>query len=161
MAELHDLSPAAGSHRNPKRLGRGQGSGTGKTAGRGQKGAGARTGNKSRPGFEGGQMPLHRRIPKRGFKNFSRVEYQVVNVRDLGGLTGDVTPESLKAGGLISTLRQPVKVLGDGELGSSLSVSAHAFSKSAREKIEGAGGSVEVLTGAGGEDRAVGAAEPR
>ena len=161
MAELHDLSPAAGSHRNPKRLGRGQGSGTGKTAGRGQKGAGARAGNKSRPGFEGGQMPLHRRIPKRGFKNFSRVEYQVVNVRDLGGLTGDVTPESLKAGGLISTLRQPVKVLGDGELGSSLSVSAHAFSKSAREKIEGAGGSVEVLTGAGGEDRAVGAAEPR
>ena len=161
MAELHDLSPATGSHRNPKRLGRGQGSGTGKTAGRGQKGAGARAGNKSRPGFEGGQMPLHRRIPKRGFKNFSRVEYQVVNVRDLGGLTGDVTPESLKAGGLISTLRQPVKVLGDGELGSSLSVSAHAFSKSAREKIEGAGGSVEVLTGAGGEDRAVGAAEPR
>ena len=161
MAELHDLSPAAGSHRNPKRLGRGQGSGTGKTAGRGQKGAGARAGNKSRPGFEGGQMPLHRRIPKRGFKNFSRVEYQVVNVRDLGGLTGDVTPESLKAGGLISTLRQPVKVLGDGELGSSLFVSAHAFSKSAREKIEGAGGSVEVLTGAGGEDRAVGAAEPR
>ena len=161
MAELHDLSPAAGSRRNPKRLGRGQGSGTGKTAGRGQKGAGARAGHKSRPGFEGGQMPLHRRIPKRGFKNFSRVEYQVVNVRHLGGLTGNVTPESLKAAGLIATLRQPVKVLGDGEMGSSLSVAAHAFSKSAREKIEGAGGSVEVLTGAGGEDRAVGAAEPR
>lgn len=161
MAELHDLSPAAGSRRNPTRLGRGQGSGTGKTAGRGQKGAGSRAGHKSRPGFEGGQMPLHRRIPKRGFKNFSRVEYQVVNVRDLKGPTGTVTPKSLKAAGLIASLRRPVKVLGDGELGGSLSVSAHAFSKSAREKIEGAGGSVVVLNGVGGEDRAVGAAEPR
>ena len=161
MAELHDLSPAAGSRRNPKRLGRGQGSGTGKTAGRGQDGAGSRSGNKSRPGFEGGQMPLHRRIPKRGFKNFSRVEYQVVNVRDLEGLAGAVTPESLKAAGLIASLRRPVKVLGTGDLGGSLSVSAHAFSKSAREKIEGAGGSVVVLTGAGGEERAAGAAESR
>jgi large subunit ribosomal protein L15 len=106
-------------------------------------------------------MPLHRRIPKRGFKNFSRVEYQVVNVRDLKGPTGTVTPKSLKAAGLIASLRRPVKVLGDGELGGSLSVSAHAFSKSARKKIEGAGGSVVVLTGVGGEDRAGGAAEPR
>jgi large subunit ribosomal protein L15 len=161
MAELHDLSPAEGSRRNPKRLGRGQGSGTGKTSGRGQKGAGARAGSKSRPGFEGGQMPLHRRIPKRGFKNFARVEYQVVNVRDLTGLTGTVTPGSLKAAGLVASLRRPVKVLGNGELDSSLSVSAHAFSKSAREKIEGAGGSVMVLTGARNEDRAAGAAESR
>ncbi|HCR04548.1 MAG TPA: 50S ribosomal protein L15, partial [Gemmatimonadetes bacterium] len=147
--------------RNPKRLGRGQGSGTGKTAGRGQKGAGSRAGHKSRAGFEGGQMPLHRRIPKRGFKNFARVEYQVVNVRDFKGLTGTVTPESLKTAGLIASLRRPVKVLGSGELGGSLSVSAHAFSKSAREKIEGAGGSVVVLNGVGGDDRAVEAAEPR
>ena len=161
MAELHDLSPAAGSRRNPKRLGRGQGSGTGKTAGRGQKGAGSRAGHKTRPGFEGGQMTLHRRIPKRGFKNFARVEYQVVNVRDLKGLSGAVTPEILKAAGLIASLRIPVKVLGDGELDGSLSVFAHAFSKSARAKIEGAGGSVEVLTGAVRESRAAGAAESR
>lgn len=161
MAELHDLSPAPGSRRNRKRLGRGQGSGTGKTAGRGQKGAGSRSGSKSRPAFEGGQMPLHRRIPKRGFKNFTRVEYQVVNVRDLEGLAGAVTPQSLKAAGLIASVRRPVKVLGDGELGSVVSVSAHAFSKSARAKIEGAGGSVAVLTGAGDGDRTAGAAEPR
>ena len=145
MAELHDLSPPAGSHRDPKRLGRGPGSGTGKTAGRGQKGAGARTGSTTKPGFEGGQMPLQRRIPKRGFKNFRRVEHQVVNVRDLAGLTGEVTPESLKAAGLIGTLRRPVKVLGEGDLDTAVSVSAHAFSKSARAKIEGTGGSVAVL----------------
>ena len=106
-------------------------------------------------------MTLHRRIPKRGFKNFARVEYQVVNVRDLKGLSGAVTPEILKAAGLIASLRIPVKVLGDGELDGSLSVFAHAFSKSARAKIEGAGGSVEVLTGAVRESRAAGAAESR
>ena len=106
-------------------------------------------------------MTLHRRIPKRGFKNFARVEYQVVNVRDLKGLSGAVTPEILKAAGLIASLRIPVKVLGDGELDGSLSVFAHAFSKSARAKIEGAGGSVEVLTGAVREGRAAGAAESR
>lgn len=145
MAELHDLSPAPGSHRDRKRLGRGPGSGTGKTAGRGGKGQSARTGYKRKRGFEGGQMPLHRRLPKRGFKNFSRVEYQVVNVRDLAGLAGEVTPESLKRAGLVANLREPVKVLGDGELKVKLAVSAHAFSKSAREKIEGAGGSVTVL----------------
>ena len=166
MAELHDLSPSPGSHRDRKRLGAGPGSGTGKTAGRGGKGQSARTGYKRRRGFEGGQMPLHRRIPKRGFKNFTRVEYQVVNVRDLAGLEGDVTPESLKQAGLVATLRRPVKVLGDGELTAKLSVSAHAFSKSAREKIEGAGGSVTVLEGAaqaaadaGADAAAAGAAE--
>src|SRR5207237_3162257 len=93
-------------------------------------------------------MPLHRRIPKRGFKNFARVEYQVVNVRDLAELTGDITPESLKAAGLVANLRQPVKVLGDGELKVKVSVTAHAFSKSAREKIEGAGGTATVLEAA-------------
>ena len=151
MAELHDLKPAPGSRRNRKRVGRGPGSGTGKTAGRGQKGAGARSGATAKPGFEGGQMPLQRRIPKRGFKNFRRVEYQVVNVRDLSGLEGEVTPETLKAAGLVASLRRPVKVLGDGDPGGALSVSAHAFSKSARAKIEAAGGSATVLGGGRGK----------
>ena len=145
MAELHDLKPAPGSHRDPKRIGRGQGSGTGKTAGRGGKGQSARTGYKRKRGFEGGQMPLHRRLPKRGFKNFTRVEYQVVNLRDLAAIEGDVTPQTLKAAGLIASLKRPVKVLGDGELGGRVSVSAHAFSKSAREKIEATGGSATVI----------------
>jgi large subunit ribosomal protein L15 len=144
MAELHDLSPVPGSHRSRKRVGRGPGSGTGKTAGRGEKGQKARSGGSIPAGFEGGQMPLHRRIPKRGFHNRNRVEYQVVNVRDLDGLEGDVTPETLRQAGLIGSLRKPVKVLGNGELQAKLQVTAHAFSKSAREKIEAAGGSVTV-----------------
>jgi large subunit ribosomal protein L15 len=145
MAELHDLTPAPGSHRDRKRIGRGPGSGTGKTAGRGGKGQSARTGYKRKRGFEGGQMPLHRRLPKRGFTNFARVEYQVVNIRDLAALEGDVTPDTLHQAGLVATMRRPVKVLGDGDLGRAASVTAHAFSKSAREKIESAGGSVTVL----------------
>ena len=146
MAELHDLSPAPGSHRDRKRIGRGPGSGTGKTSGRGGKGQSARTGYKRKRGFEGGQMPLHRRLPKRGFKNFNRVDYQVVNVRDLSVLTGEVGPDQLHQAGLIANLRRPVKILGDGELGLPLTVSAHAFSQSARTKIEAAGGSVTVLS---------------
>jgi len=146
MAELHDLSPASGSHRSRKRLGRGPGSGTGKTSGRGQKGQGARAGGNVSPHFEGGQMPLHRRIPKRGFTNINRVEYQVVNVRDLDAFEGEVTVSSLKGAGLIRHAARPVKILGQGEVGKALSVEAHAFSKSAREKIEAAGGSVSVLT---------------
>jgi len=145
MAELHDLSPASGSHRGRKRVGRGSGSGLGKTAGRGQKGQKARTGGKPHIHFEGGQMPLHRRIPKRGFNNMNRVEYQVVNLRDLDALEGQVTPEVLKGAGLIGNLRKPVKVLGQGEVTKALEVRAHAFSKSAKEKIEAAGGSVAVL----------------
>jgi large subunit ribosomal protein L15 len=151
MAELHDLSPASGSHRDRKRVGRGPGSGTGQTAGRGQKGQKARAGGSVRPGFEGGQMPLHRRLPKRGFHNFTRVEYQVVNVRDLARVEGDVTPESLRAAGLIGSGRRPVKILGNGDVESALTVEAHAFSGSAREKIEAAGGTATVL---GGEDQA-------
>jgi large subunit ribosomal protein L15 len=149
MAELHDLSPSGGSHRDRKRLGRGPGSGQGKTAGRGQKGAGARTGAKTRPHFEGGQMPLHRRIPKRGFTNIHRVEYQVVNLRDLDRFDGSVTVESLRQAGLIGTLQRPVKVLGTGDLAKALKVEAHAFSKSAKEKIEAAGGSVSLVGSAG------------
>jgi len=145
MAELHDLSPASGSHRGRKRVGRGSGSGLGKTAGRGQKGQKSRTGGTVNIHFEGGQMPLHRRIPKRGFNNKNRIEYQVVNLRDLEGFEGQITPESLKGAGLIGNLRRPVKVLGQGEVAKALKVEAHAFSKSAKEKIEAAGGSVAVL----------------
>ena len=145
MAELHDLSPSRGSHRGRKRVGRGMGSGTGKTAGRGQKGQKSRSGGKVSPHFEGGQMPLIRRLPKRGFTNIHRVEYQVVNLRDLDAMEGAVTVEALKGVGLIGNLRNPVKILGTGEVTKALSVEAHAFSKSAREKIEAAGGSVTVL----------------
>ena len=145
MAELHDLSPVTGSHRNRKRLGRGNGSGTGGTSGKGHKGQKARSGGKVHPRFEGGQMPLIRRIPKRGFKSMNRVEYQVVNVRDLERVEGDVSPETLKAAGLIGSLRRPVKVLGEGELSKSLTVSAHKFSKSAQSKIEAAGGSITII----------------
>jgi large subunit ribosomal protein L15 len=145
MAELHDLSPSRGSHRNRKRVGRGPGSGTGKTAGRGEKGQKARAGHHQVSAyFEGGQMPLVRRIPKRGFTNINRVEYQVVNVRDLERMEGKADVAALKAAGLIGSTRRPVKILGEGELTKALEVEAHAFSKSAREKIEAAGGSVSV-----------------
>ncbi len=145
MAELHDLSPTSGSHRNRKRVGRGQGSGTGKTAGRGENGQKSRSGGSIHPRFEGGQMPLIRRIPKRGFKSVNRVEYQVVNVRDLEQIDGDVSPETLRSAGLIRSLRKPIKVLGQGDLAKKLSVSAHKFSASAQAKIEAAGGSVTVI----------------
>lgn len=144
MSELHELSPTSGSHRNRKRVGRGPGSGLGKTAGRGQKGQKARSGGSVHPMFEGGQMPLHRRIPKRGFTNINRVEYQVVNVRELERFDGAVTVATLKSAGLIGSTRKPVKILGVGEVGKALDVEAHAFSKSAREKIEAAGGSVSI-----------------
>ena len=146
MAELHDLSPSGGSHRMHKRKGRGPGSGNGKTAGRGQKGQKSRSGGSVHPRFEGGQMPLIRRIPKRGFKSRNRVEYQVVNLRDLERVEGEVTPESLKAAGLVRSLRQPVKILAVGEVSGTLTVSAHKFSASAQAKIEAAGGSVTVIS---------------
>jgi large subunit ribosomal protein L15 len=146
MTELHDLRPPAGSRRDRKRKGRGPGSGLGKTAGRGHKGQKARSGGKVARGFEGGQMPLQRRIPKRGFTPLFRVEYQVVNVRVLEELeAAEVTPQVLADAGLIGSARKPVKILGDGELSRKVSVSAHAFSRTAKEKIEGAGGSVSEL----------------
>ncbi len=146
MAELHDLKPAPGSHRNRKRIGRGPGSGTGKTSGRGQKGQKARSGASIPAGFEGGQMPLQRRIPKGGFTPLRRIEYQVVNVRTLEEMAeSEITPDVLKSRGLIGSPREPVKVLGTGELTRSLQVSAHAFSETARQKIEAAGGSVTIL----------------
>lgn len=142
--KLHDLSPAPGSKKNRKRVGRGPGSGTGKTAGRGHKGQRSRSGFSQRFGFEGGQMPLVRRVPKRGFTNIFRTEYVVVNLSRLEGFEGDVTPETLAAKGMVRAGR-PVKILGDGEFSTKLNVSAHKFSKSARAKIEAAGGTCEVL----------------
>ncbi len=142
--KLHDLSPADGSTKNRKRLGRGRGSGTGKTAGRGHKGQKSRSGYSRRIGFEGGQMPLIRRVPKRGFTNIFRKEFAVVNVRDLSTLEGEVTPEGLAVKGLVRR-GLPVKILGEGDLSVALAVRAHRFSRSARETIEAAGGSCEEL----------------
>ncbi len=142
--KLHDLSPAKGSRKSPKRIGRGPGSGTGKTAGRGHKGQKSRSGYSRRLGFEGGQMPLIRRVPKRGFTNIFRKEIAVVNLRDLADFEGEVTPESLAEKGLVRK-GLPVKILGDGEITAALEVKAHHFSKSARSKIEAAGGSCEEL----------------
>jgi large subunit ribosomal protein L15 len=147
--ELHNLKPAEGATRKRKRIGRGPGSGNGKTAGRGHKGQRSRSGYSRRWGFEGGQMPLVRRIPKRGFTNIFRVGFQVVNLRDLDRLFSDgdtVTPELLAEKGLIRVGKKPVKVLASGELGKKLTVQAHAFSKSARASIEAAGGSCETVT---------------
>ena len=142
--KLHELPPAKGSKHSRKRVGRGPGSGIGKTSGRGEKGQKSRTGYSSRPGFEGGQMPLVRRVPKRGFTNIWKVEYAVVNLSQLAELEGDVTPELLLEHGLVRSGKK-VKVLGDGEIGKALRVVANKFSKSAREKIEAAGGSCEEL----------------
>jgi large subunit ribosomal protein L15 len=142
--KIHDLKPAAGSTRARRRVGRGIGGKGGKTAGRGTKGQNAR--NSVRPGFEGGQMPLHMRVPKlRGFKNPFRVEYDVVNLDTLQAFEGDViTPEALREHGLVAK-KGLVKVLGRGDLDRKLTVRAHAFSKSAEQAITAAGGSVEVL----------------
>lgn len=142
--KLHDLSPAKGSRRPRKRIGRGPGSGLGKTAGRGHKGQRSRSGFSQRRGFEGGQMPLVRRVPKRGFTNIFRRDYAVVNLRDLAELEGEITPEVLLEKGLVRR-GKPVKVLADGELKTALTVKAHKFSAAARAKIESAGGQCEVL----------------
>jgi len=145
--DLSNLSPAKGAVKNRKRLGRGPGSGTGKTSGRGHKGSGQRAGGNVKPGFEGGQMPLQRRLPKHGFHNPFRVEYAVVNLADLdtqfdGGASVD--PESLLQKGMVRKGRR-VKVLANGELKKALQVKAHAFSEKARASIEAAGGSAEVI----------------
>lgn len=143
--KLHELSPATGSRHTRKRIGRGPGSGTGKTAGRGHNGQRSRSGFSQRRGFEGGQMPLVRRVPKRGFTNIFRKEYSVINLERLEGFEGEVTPETLLEKGLVRRGRQ-VKVLGGGEVSAKLTVRAHKFSKSARTKIEAAGGTCEVIT---------------
>ncbi|MFV2071404.1 MAG: 50S ribosomal protein L15 [Thermoanaerobaculales bacterium] len=146
--ELYNLHPAPGAKRSRKRVGRGPGSGNGKTAGRGHKGQKSRSGYSRRYGFEGGQMPLVRRIPKRGFTNIFRVPFQVVNLRDLERIFADgdtVSPEAMAERGLVRGGQRPVKVLADGKLTKKLAVQAHKFSSSARAGIEAAGGTCEVV----------------
>jgi large subunit ribosomal protein L15 len=147
MTDLSNLRRPEGAHRSRKRLGRGPGSGTGKTAGKGHKGHKARAGGGVAAWFEGGQMPLLRRLPKRGFKSHKNNDFEVVNVKDLGRVEGDlVTPELLHQHGLVDLGRGlPVKVLGKGELERKVTVRAHAVSAGARKKIEDAGGAVELL----------------
>ena len=144
---LEDLKPVKGATRKAKRVGRGVGSGSGKTSGKGHKGQKARSGGVKGAGFEGGQMPLQRRIPKRGFTNIFRKEYAVVNLSDLDKMSGSdpVTPETLMQKGLIKDLKAGVKILGMGELKSKLTVRAHKFSKTALDKIQAAGGKAEVI----------------
>ncbi len=145
--KLHDLKPALGSTTAPKRLGRGIGSGLGKTSGKGHKGAKARSGGGKRPGFEGGQMPLTMRLPKRGFTNIWRTEYVAVNVERLEIFEDGqvVTPVELIEAGIIKKIEDGVKILGNGELTKKLTVQANKFTASAKEKIEAAGGKAEVL----------------
>src|SRR6476661_9215308 len=146
--DLSNLKPPKGMKHAKKRIGRGQGSGNGHTAGRGHKGAKSRSGFTFKRGFEGGQMPLHRRIPKRGFHNPFRVEYAVVNLDTLGERFDDgtvVTPQLLREAGLINSTRTPIKVLGRGDVAKKLTVHAHKFSGKAAEKIAAAGGATEVL----------------
>ena len=144
---LDELRPAVGANKKRKRVGRGDGSGHGKTSGRGHKGQGARSGGNVQPGFEGGQMPLQRRLPKRGFHNLFRIEMAVVNVAQLEGLAAgsDVTPETLAEQGLINGKNRQVKILGEGSLSKALKVRAHGFSAKAREKIAAAGGTAELI----------------
>ena len=146
--DLSNLRPAIGSTKNRKRIGRGAGSGTGKTAGKGHKGQNARSGGGVKPGFEGGQMPLQRRLPKRGFTPLDRKVYVLVNLRDLQNLfeAGAVVDlEALGKAGLVRKLQDGIKILADGDLDKALTVKAHKFSKAAQQKIEAAGGKVEVI----------------
>lgn len=145
--KLNELKYTEGSRPTGKRICRGLGSGVGKNGGSGQKGQKSRSGGGVRPGFEGGQNPIYRRLPKRGFNNVNHVEYGIVNVRDLNKLEDGtvVTPAFLVEKGLVSSDCKLIKVLGDGELSKKLTVSAHKFSKSAEESIKNAGGSVEVI----------------
>jgi large subunit ribosomal protein L15 len=145
--KLHELKPAEGSRKAPKRVGRGIASGNGKTAGRGHKGQNARSGGGVRPGFEGGQNPLYRRLPKRGFNNRFRKEYAIVNIEELNRFEAgtEVTPELLIERGIVKNPRDGIKILGDGEIKVGLTVKAHKFSQSAVEKIQAAGGKTEVI----------------
>ena len=143
---LESLRPAAGSRKKKWRVGRGPGSGNGKTAGAGSKGQLSRAGFSRQRGFEGGQMPLHRRVPKRGFRNPFRTEYTVVNLDQMAGFQGEVTPESLLASGIVSRIGAGLVLLGRGDAPAGLKVKVHRISKQARQKIEGAGGTVEILS---------------
>ena len=145
--KLHELSPSPGSRKERKRVGRGQSSGTGKTSGRGHKGQNSRSGGGVRPGFEGGQNPLYRRLPKRGFVNPTRKEYALVNIEDLNSFAADteVTPTFLMEQGIVKNARSGIKILGNGDITVKLTVKANKFSQSAVEKIEAAGGKTEVI----------------
>ncbi|MFD1395766.1 50S ribosomal protein L15 [Kroppenstedtia eburnea] len=145
--KLHELKPAPGSRKERNRVGRGMASGNGKTSGRGQKGQKARSGGGVRPGFEGGQNPIYRRLPKRGFTNINRKEYALVNLETLNRFEEGtvVTPELLQETGVVKNLKDGLKVLANGDLKVKLTVKAHKFSKSAQEKIANAGGTTEVL----------------
>lgn len=145
--DLSNLKPAIGSTKNRKRLGRGHGSGLGKTSGKGHKGQKARSGGGIKPGFEGGQMPMQRRLPKRGFTPLTKKVYALVNLRDLELFEAGsvVDAAALIQAGLVNSIGDGIKVLGDGELTKSLTVQAHKFSKSAAEKIAAAGGTAEVI----------------
>lgn len=145
--KLHELSPNPGANKKPKRVGRGPGSGHGKTSCKGEKGQKARSGYSSRPWFEGGQMPLHRRVPKRGFTNIFKKEYTLVNLKTLADLSASepITPEYLRRRGLVKQVKDGIKILGTGELKAPLHIVAHKFSASALEKIKAAGGRAEVL----------------
>ena len=144
---LHELKAVPGATRAPKRKGRGTATGQGKTAGRGMNGQNSRSGGGVRPGFEGGQMPLYRRIPKRGFTNIWRTEYAIVNVKDLNRFEDgtEVTPELLIAEGIVKQVKDGIKILGNGKLEKNLTVQAQKFTKSALEKIEAAGGKAQVI----------------
>ena len=144
---IGSLRPTHGARHRRKRIGTGMGSGHGKTSTRGEKGQGSRTGSRTRSGFEGGQMPLHRRLPKRGFTNIFKKRYAIVNLSDLEGFAAGqkVTPDALIERGVVKRLFDGLKILGDGELGAALHISAHVFSKPALAKIEKAGGTAEVI----------------
>ena len=145
--KLHELTPAPGSRKAPKRVGRGPGSGTGKTAGRGHNGQKSRSGFSRMRGFEGGQMPLHRRLPKRGFTNIFRTEYRILNIESLNGFDAGsvIDADALLGAGLLKKGKNQIKILGNGELNVALTVRAHRFTGSAAKKIEAAGGKAEVI----------------
>ncbi len=145
--QVGTLRPPRGASKRRKRIGLGRGSGHGKTATRGSKGQRSRAGSRMRPGFEGGQMPLHRRLPKRGFTNIFKKHYALVNLGDLEGVSAEqkITPELLIERGIVKRLQDGLKVLADGELKAPLTISAHLFSKAALEKIQKAGGKAEVI----------------
>ena len=145
--KIHELAPAKGSRNKRKRVGRGQGSGQGGTAGRGHKGQKSRSGGGPRPGFEGGQMPLQRRLPKRGFTNIFRKQFAIINIKDLKRFeaNADLDTEAFKEAGLIKKIGHGVKLLGNGNIDFPLNVKVHKTSKTAKEKIEAAGGKVELI----------------
>lgn len=147
VMKIHDLSPAGDSKKRRKRIARGPGSGHGKTACRGHKGQKSRSGGGPRPGFEGGQMPLHRRLPKRGFTNIFRKQYAIINIKDLSGFeeNSNVDTRALIEAGLVKNPKDGIKLLGDGDISHPVVVKVHKTSKTAKEKIETAGGKVEMI----------------